>query len=128
MEPPTAEVWGRSQTTHGALGAIVLVADKSYEFLAKTPPSSLRSPSCFAATRLRATGQLPNHTSASGSRVARRSAQGTAARRPRTVLKPQPGEVMKREPTIKRDIRCGTSNNLLGTPVYTQARSFLQRP
>src|ERR1700683_1189449 len=93
MEPPTAEVWGRSQTTHGALGAIVLVADKSYEFLAKTPPSSLRSPSCFAATRLRATGQLPNHTSASGSRVARRSAQGTAATRAHNLPQARTGRV-----------------------------------
>jgi len=30
--------------------------------------------------------------------------------------------------TIRLDIRYATSNNFLGTPVYTQARAFLQRP
>lgn len=37
-------------------------------------------------------------------------------------------EVVKLDPTIKLDIRYATSNNFLGTPVYTQARAFLQRP
>jgi D-alanyl-D-alanine dipeptidase len=31
-------------------------------------------------------------------------------------------------PTIHLDIRYATSNDFLGTPVYTQARAFLQRP
>lgn len=37
-------------------------------------------------------------------------------------------ELVKLDPTIRLDIRYATSNNFLGTPVYTQARAFLQRP
>ena len=32
------------------------------------------------------------------------------------------------DPTIKLDIRYATTNNFLQTPVYTEARAFLQRP
>ncbi|HEX4588456.1 MAG TPA: serine hydrolase [Gemmataceae bacterium] len=32
------------------------------------------------------------------------------------------------DPTIKLDIRYATANNFLGTPLYTSARAFLQRP
>ena len=41
---------------------------------------------------------------------------------------PELVELVKLDPTIKLDIRYATSNNFLGTPVYTQARAFLQRP
>jgi D-alanyl-D-alanine dipeptidase len=37
-------------------------------------------------------------------------------------------ELVKLDPTIKLDIRYATTNNFLGTPVYSQARAFLQRP
>jgi D-alanyl-D-alanine dipeptidase len=37
-------------------------------------------------------------------------------------------EITKLDPTIKLDIRYATPNNLIGTPVYSQARAFLQRP
>jgi CubicO group peptidase (beta-lactamase class C family)/D-alanyl-D-alanine dipeptidase len=37
-------------------------------------------------------------------------------------------ELTTLDPTIKLDIRYATANNFLGTPVYTQARAFLQRP
>ena len=37
-------------------------------------------------------------------------------------------ELLRLDPTIKLDIRYATSNNFLGTSVYTQARAFLQRP
>ncbi len=37
-------------------------------------------------------------------------------------------ELARLDPTIKLDIRYATSNNFLGTPVYRQARAFLQRP
>ena len=37
-------------------------------------------------------------------------------------------ELTKLDPTIKLDIRYATTNNFLGTPLYTQARAFLQRP
>jgi zinc D-Ala-D-Ala dipeptidase len=42
--------------------------------------------------------------------------------------KPDLVELVKLDPTIKLDIRYATANNFLGTPVYTQARAFLQRP
>ncbi len=42
--------------------------------------------------------------------------------------KPELVELAKLDPTIKLDIRYATTNNFLGTPVYTQARSFLQKP
>jgi zinc D-Ala-D-Ala dipeptidase len=37
-------------------------------------------------------------------------------------------ELVKIDPTIKLDIHYASTNNFLGTPVYTQARAFLQRP
>jgi D-alanyl-D-alanine dipeptidase len=37
-------------------------------------------------------------------------------------------EVVKLEPGIRLDIRYATSNNFLSTPLYTQARAFMQRP
>src|SRR5882724_7015583 len=37
-------------------------------------------------------------------------------------------ELNKLDPTIKLEIRYATSNNFLGTPVYSDARAFLQRP
>jgi D-alanyl-D-alanine dipeptidase len=42
--------------------------------------------------------------------------------------KPDLVELVQLDPTIKFDIRYATTNNFLGTPVYTQARAFLQRP
>jgi zinc D-Ala-D-Ala dipeptidase len=37
-------------------------------------------------------------------------------------------ELTSLDPTIKLDIRYATANNFLSTPVYTQARAYLQRP
>jgi CubicO group peptidase (beta-lactamase class C family)/D-alanyl-D-alanine dipeptidase len=37
-------------------------------------------------------------------------------------------ELAKLDPKIKLDIRYATTNNFLNTPVYSQARAFLQRP
>jgi CubicO group peptidase (beta-lactamase class C family)/D-alanyl-D-alanine dipeptidase len=42
--------------------------------------------------------------------------------------KPDLVELAKLDPKIKLDIRYATTNNFLGTPVYSQARAFLQRP
>lgn len=42
--------------------------------------------------------------------------------------KPDLVELVKLDPTIKLNIRYATTNDFLGTPVYTQARAFLQRP
>jgi zinc D-Ala-D-Ala dipeptidase len=41
---------------------------------------------------------------------------------------PELVELVKLDPTIKLDVRYATTNDFLGTPVYTQARAFLQRP
>lgn len=37
-------------------------------------------------------------------------------------------DVTTLDPTIKLDIRYATSNDFLGTPVYTEAKAFMQRP
>ena len=37
-------------------------------------------------------------------------------------------ELTRLDPTIKLDIRYATWHNFLGTPLYSQARAFLQRP
>lgn len=37
-------------------------------------------------------------------------------------------ELVRAVPDLKLEIRYATSNNFLGTPVYEQARAFLQRP
>jgi D-alanyl-D-alanine dipeptidase len=42
--------------------------------------------------------------------------------------KPDLVELAPLDPAIHLDIRYAQSNNFLGTPVYTQARAFLQRP
>jgi zinc D-Ala-D-Ala dipeptidase len=47
---------------------------------------------------------------------------------PGAFLKPDLVELVRLDPTIKLDIRYASSNDFLGTPVYTQARAFLQRP
>jgi len=45
-----------------------------------------------------------------------------------TFLKPDLVELVTLDPTIKLDVRYAGTNNFLGTPLYTQARAFLQRP
>src|SRR5579872_7102176 len=45
-----------------------------------------------------------------------------------TFLKPDLVELVKLDPTIKLDIRYATTNDFLGTPVYTEAKAFMQRP
>jgi len=37
-------------------------------------------------------------------------------------------EIISLDPTIRLDIRYATANNLVGRPVYPEARAFLQRP
>src|SRR6185503_8229847 len=37
-------------------------------------------------------------------------------------------ELVTLDPTIKLDVRYATRDNFLSTPVYTQARAFMQRP
>ncbi|HLZ43880.1 MAG TPA: M15 family metallopeptidase [Candidatus Sulfotelmatobacter sp.] len=47
---------------------------------------------------------------------------------PGPFLKTDLVELAKLDPTIKLDVRYASSNNFLGTPIYTEARAFLQRP
>jgi zinc D-Ala-D-Ala dipeptidase len=42
--------------------------------------------------------------------------------------KPDLVELITLDPTIKLDIRYATTNNFLSTPMYSQARAFLERP
>jgi D-alanyl-D-alanine dipeptidase len=42
--------------------------------------------------------------------------------------KPELVELTTRDPAIHLDIRYATTNDFLGTPVYTEARAFLERP
>jgi len=49
-------------------------------------------------------------------------------RRSRPISPDRSVELTRLDPTIKLEIRYATSNNLFGTPFYTEARAFLQRP
>lgn len=44
------------------------------------------------------------------------------------LRRPELVELVKLDPTIKLDIRYATTNNFLSTPMYPEARAFLQRP
>ena len=43
-------------------------------------------------------------------------------------LRPELVELVKLDPTIKLDIRYASNDNFLSTPMYEEARAFLQRP
>ena len=45
-----------------------------------------------------------------------------------TFRQPDLVELVKLDPTIKLDIHYASDNNFMGTPFYSQARAFLQRP
>lgn len=47
---------------------------------------------------------------------------------PGPFRKPELVELTTLDPAIHLDIRYATANDFLGTPVYTQARAFMQRP
>ena len=53
------------------------------------------------------------------------AAQPPPETRPKT---PDLVELRSLDPTIKYDIRYATSNNFMGTPFYTSAHAFMQRP
>ena len=55
-------------------------------------------------------------------------AQSGPPREDRPFREPDLVEIVRIDPTIRLDIRYATSNNLLGRPVYSEARAFLQRP
>jgi len=62
--------------------------------------------------------------------IAELRAEALKATPPREEGKRAPdlAELVKLDAGIKLDIRYATSDNFLSTPVYTQARAFLQRP
>jgi D-alanyl-D-alanine dipeptidase len=58
----------------------------------------------------------------------REAVQASPPQEAGTFRKPDLVELAPLDPAIHLDIRYATSNDFLGTPVYTQARAFLQRP
>ncbi len=55
-------------------------------------------------------------------------AQEGPPRESRPFREPDLVEIVRLDPTIRLDVRYATSKNLLGRPVYAEARAFLQRP
>ncbi len=55
-------------------------------------------------------------------------AQEGPPRESRSFREPDLVEIVRLDPTIRLDVRYATSKNLLGRPVYAEARAFLQRP
>jgi len=55
-------------------------------------------------------------------------AQTGPPREDRPFREPDLVEIVRLDPTIRLDIRYASANNLLGRPVYSEARAFLQRP
>jgi D-alanyl-D-alanine dipeptidase len=63
--------------------------------------------------------------------VAELEKEALAAKPPKETgnfRRPDLVELIDLDPTIKLDIRYATPNNFLSTPMYSQARAFLQRP
>jgi D-alanyl-D-alanine dipeptidase len=56
------------------------------------------------------------------------SAQNGPPREDRPFREPDLVEIVTLDPTIHLDVRYATANNLVGRPVYAEARAFLQRP
>ncbi len=55
-------------------------------------------------------------------------AQTGPPREDRALREPDLVELVRLDPTIRLDVRYATSDNLVGRPVYAEARAFLQRP
>ena len=55
-------------------------------------------------------------------------AQEGPPREDRPFREPDLVELVRLDPTIRLDVRYATANNLVGRPVYKEARAFLQRP
>ncbi|HKD44594.1 MAG TPA: M15 family metallopeptidase [Candidatus Angelobacter sp.] len=63
--------------------------------------------------------------------VAELEKEALAAQPPREAgdfRAPELVELIKLDPAVKLDIRYATTNNFLSTPMYSEARAFLQRP
>jgi zinc D-Ala-D-Ala dipeptidase len=86
-------------------------------FLLATTPAQSPADSTFRITPLRPVAELEREARAA------QPPQETGNFRQADLV-----EVIKLDPTIKLDIRYATTNNFLSTPMYSQARAFLQRP
>lgn len=74
-----------------------------------------------------ATG-LQVHPTESISELRRRALSEKPPQENKTLRAPDLVDLTTLDPNIRLDIRYATANNFLGTPVYEQARAFLQRP
>ena len=60
--------------------------------------------------------------------TAKRGTQSLTAHDEGIFLQPDLVDLKSLDPSIKFDIRYATAHNFLGTPAYSQARAFLERP
>lgn len=65
---------------------------------------------------------------AAGLAAASAFAQDGPPKESRPFREPDLVEIVRLDPTIHLDVRYATAKNLLGRPVYSEARAFLQRP
>jgi len=113
MVIPSASLWFRAVRRVAALMAAALLV---------LPALALSQAQAPAAQTFRITPARP---------VAELRREALAAQPPAEKGEFRPPdlvEVMRVVPRLKLEIRYATSNNFLGTPVYEQARAFLQRP
>ena len=82
-----------------------------------SPVPADQRPSLFRVTPLRPVAEL---------REAARAA--TPPAEPGPFRKVELVELTTLDPTLRLDVRYATADNFLGTPVYEEARAFLQRP
>jgi D-alanyl-D-alanine dipeptidase len=82
-----------------------------------SPVSADQRPGLFRVTPLRPVAEL---------REAARAA--TPPAEPGPFRKTDLVELTTLDPTLRLDVRYATTDNFLGTPVYEEARAFLQRP
>jgi D-alanyl-D-alanine dipeptidase len=75
-----------------------------------------RQPAVFRITPLRPVAELRREALAA-------QPPAETGKRPADLV-----ELVTLDPTIRLDVRYATPNNFLSTPVYTQARAFMQRP
>jgi D-alanyl-D-alanine dipeptidase len=76
----------------------------------------------------RGTEVFPHRSGAAGGRTSADPAAATPPAEAGNFRKSDLVELTSLDATIKLDIRYATTRNFLGTPLYSQARAFLQRP
>src|SRR6266513_1249603 len=99
------------------LGGLSAIAFAAVSLVAQTSSNAVDTAKSFRITPLRPVAEL--------------RAEALKANPPKETGDFLPSdlvELKKLDPTIKLEIRYATSNNFMGTAMYTQARAFLQRP